>query len=552
MRRALLCACSEYRDPAFTPLKYPLNDIEEIRHLLEEQDLCGFEDVEVLANPGRGEAHEAVEHLTADSGQDDLVLFYFSGHGKLAQDGSVSLVLSDTKENRLHSTGLIGDQLRALFNASRARQRVIILDCCYSGAVGEEGFKRASGDAVEAMAQQIKGTFILTASSKFQPAMECNEAKGSAFTSCLIEGVRSGSAAEKDTGCVTLSKLGEFLAREVPLRSNQQPKFWDFGGVGGTVIARVPSRFDAAWTEQTLKQLRQMMAREQIDDALFVEVQRVLRSPAGSKSQNQLGLVDDLAQRRLKPIPFLRKWQAFEQAEVDETEEEKLEREKLELEKLGWEELERDRLERDKLEREKLEWEKLQQEKIEREKLERERHERASPPPIEKPAPPIVEETSFVSQPAVDHPLDRKRYQVPPTEPEIENEDLKETVDKSGPPPPSLQARVLEFILIAASLVFGPGLLTINGFALDDDPTFVIIGAFLLILVWIRLWVRIRSGIGKLLLAGAILFFSYVGANLATNDIYLFFQFLGALLLAFTVFLAAAVLHLRNSQGPGI
>src|SRR6187549_2980517 len=116
MRRALLCACSDYRDPAFTPLKYPLNDIEEIRHLLAEPELCGFEDIELLANPGRGEAHEAVEHLTADSSQDDLILFYFSGHGKLAQDGSVSLVLSDTKENRLHSTGLLDDQLRVLFN----------------------------------------------------------------------------------------------------------------------------------------------------------------------------------------------------------------------------------------------------------------------------------------------------------------------------------------------------------------------------------------------------------------------------------------------------
>jgi hypothetical protein len=311
MRRALLCACSDYRDPAFTPLKYPLNDIEEIRHLLAEPELCGFEDIELLANPGRGEAHEAVEHLTADSSQDDLILFYFSGHGKLAQDGSVSLVLSDTKENRLHSTGLLDDQLRVLFNASRARQRVIILDCCYSGAVGEESFKRASGDAVEAMAHQIKGTFILTASSKFQPAMECNETRGSAFTSCLVEGVRSGSAAEKDTGCVTLSKLGEYLAREVPLRSNQQPKFWDFGGVGGTVLARVPSGFDGKWTEQTLKRLRQMMSREQIDDALFVELQQVLRRAGGEESRERLALIDELVQRRIKPLPFLRKWNSL-------------------------------------------------------------------------------------------------------------------------------------------------------------------------------------------------------------------------------------------------
>lgn len=309
MRRALLCACSEYRDPAFTALKYPLNDVDQIRQLLEEPELCAFDEVEVLGNPGRGEAHEAVERLTADSAADDFILFYFSGHGKLAQDGSVALVLADTKEHRLLSTGLVDDQLRVLFNASRARQRVIILDCCYSGAVGEEGFKRASGDAVEALAQQVKGTFVLSASTKFQPAMECDEAKGSAFTACLVEGVRTGAAAEQGTGKITLSKLGEYLTREVPRRSNQQPKFWDFGGVGTALFARAPRLYDADWTEQTVKRLRQMMSRDQIDDQLFVDLQQVLRGSRTALPLKMLELIDDLAQRRLKPLTFLRKWQ---------------------------------------------------------------------------------------------------------------------------------------------------------------------------------------------------------------------------------------------------
>ena len=308
MRRALLCASSEYRDPAFAPLKYPLKDVDEIRGLLEEKDLCDFDEVRVLANPTRGEAHEAAEHLTADSAQDDLILFYFSGHGKLARDGSVSLVLNDTKEERLLSTGLLGDQLRLMFNTSRARQRVIILDCCYSGAVGDEGFKRASGDAVEAMAQQFNGTFILTASSKFQPAMECAETEGSVFTSCLVEGVRTGAAAERDTGSVTLSRLGEFLARDVPRRNNQQPKFWDFGGVGGTVLARTPWRFDAKWMERTRQSLLKILGEGQIDDTLYYEVGQLLEVHADRRNESRLQLVDNLVEGRLRPVPFLRKW----------------------------------------------------------------------------------------------------------------------------------------------------------------------------------------------------------------------------------------------------
>ena len=308
MRRAVLCASSEYRDPGFTPLKYPLKDMDEIRGLLEEKELCEFDDVRMLANPTRAEAHEAIENLTADSGQDDLILFYFSGHGKLARDGSVSLVLNDTKEDRLLSTGLLGDQLRLMFNTSRARQRVIILDCCYAGAVGDEGFKRASGDAVEAMAQQFNGTFVLTASTKFQPAMECKETEGSVFTSCLVEGVRTGAAAERDTGSVTLSRLGEFLAREVPRRSTQQPKFWDFGGVGGTVLARTPWRFDAEWMERTRQALVRMLGESVIDDALYYEAGKVLDAHRDRRNEPRLQLIDNLVEGRLRPLPFLRKW----------------------------------------------------------------------------------------------------------------------------------------------------------------------------------------------------------------------------------------------------
>ena len=497
MRRALLCACSEYRDPAFTPLKYPLNDIEEIRHLLEEPELCGFEDIETLANPGRGEAHEAVEHLTADSSRDDLILFYFSGHGKLAQDGSVSLVLSDTKENRLHSTGLLDDQLRVLFNASRARQRVIILDCCYSGAVGEEGFKRASDDAVETMAHQIKGTFILAASTKFQPAMECAETKGSAFTSCLVEGVRTGAAAEKDSGCVTLAKLGEYLAREVPLRSNQQPKFWDFGGVGGTVIARVPSRFDAAWTEQTLKRLRQMMAREQIDDTLFVELQRVLRGPAGEVAQDRLVLIDDLAQRRMKPVPFLRKWQAPSRPEETIAERPVVED--------------------------------LRPEPVAEPSVPRS-------PPVEGSGLPHVETGSNALSSIPDHQPDRQRDQEFQPEQEVGSGSFPASVDEPASRHASIAVTVLDIGLVAWSLYWVLELFT--AIPADLRQGIVHIGVLFLVLVWIRLWNRVPAGLGSSALIVAILLFSYVGASIAADDIDQFAPILGAVLLIFTVLLA--------------
>jgi hypothetical protein len=61
----------------------------------------------------------------------------------------------------------------------------------------------------------------------------------SVLTHALIDGVRSGAVARPGADAITLSEIGEYLMRVVPKRSPQQPRFWDFGGVGATPFARV-------------------------------------------------------------------------------------------------------------------------------------------------------------------------------------------------------------------------------------------------------------------------------------------------------------------------
>jgi outer membrane protein OmpA-like peptidoglycan-associated protein len=314
LRRALLLAVGTYRDPAFTALKFPLRDAERVRSLLADTELCGFDQVDVIENPTRSQAARAIEDLTSRSASEDFILLYFSGHGKLARDGSLAIVFADTEENYLNSSALVDGELRALFNAGRATRKVIILDCCHAGAVGEEGFKRAASDAFESMAQQAHGTFVLTASTKFQPAFECKDLAASVLTHTLIEGVRSGAMARPGADAITLSDLGEYLMREVPKRSSQQPKFWDFGGVGATPLARVVRRLDAGWEKSALAALRRMLADDVIDDELFDEARAAMRASPGSARTAALKLVDELVEGKLRPLAFKRRMDVVNRA----------------------------------------------------------------------------------------------------------------------------------------------------------------------------------------------------------------------------------------------
>lgn len=317
MKRALLLACGSYEDETFVPLRYPLSDVGSVEALLKDQWLCGFDEIEVLKDPRKAQAHRSIERLTSQSSRDDFILLYFSGHGKLSRNGSVSMVFNDTESEFLHSTGILDDDLRCMFNQSRAGQKMIVLDCCHSGAAGEEGFKRASEDAIEALAQQVEGTFILSASTKFQPAFEQAELEGSVLTRCLVEGVRTGAAAAKGSAVITLSQLGDYLVREVPRHSSQQPKFWDHGGVGAAPFARAQKRLDREWADETVKRLGGLLAEDVIDDETFDELRTVLRAELAGCDDPRLQMIDDLVERRTAPIVFVRRWSALEKFKVD-------------------------------------------------------------------------------------------------------------------------------------------------------------------------------------------------------------------------------------------
>lgn len=127
----------------------------------------------------RRQLKELVQELYRDDSE--IALFYFSGHGYIESGGGY-LVTSESKEG---DDGFSMDELLAIINASKARNKVIVLDCCFSGIAGNPNFSPDKSILSE-------GVTILTASAKDQYSLETGGS--GVFTNLLVDAL-NGSAA---------------------------------------------------------------------------------------------------------------------------------------------------------------------------------------------------------------------------------------------------------------------------------------------------------------------------------------------------------------------
>lgn len=113
---------------------------------------------------------------------DEVALFYFSGHGYLDENSSGYLVTSDCLNG---DDGFPMSELHSFADKSPAKNKIIILDCCHSGGTGN--VYQCNDSAV-----LNEGTTILTASAVDQYAIEENGS--GVFTKLLVDAM-NGSAA---------------------------------------------------------------------------------------------------------------------------------------------------------------------------------------------------------------------------------------------------------------------------------------------------------------------------------------------------------------------
>jgi hypothetical protein len=112
----------------------------------------------------------------------DVALFHFSGHGTINNlDGYLV-----TQDARKYSEGVAMSSVLKLANESKAREVVILLDCCFSGLLGN----LPAVDNTKVFLRE--GISILTAGRGNQVSVEAGG--GGVFTSLVVDALEGGAA----------------------------------------------------------------------------------------------------------------------------------------------------------------------------------------------------------------------------------------------------------------------------------------------------------------------------------------------------------------------
>ncbi len=159
---AILIGVSHYQDGTSYP-SYPAvaNSLRGMFDVLTDPALCGWPEdrVELIADPTN--SGQLITRIRRIAGQTTgVLLFYFVGHGVLAENSELCLAISDTDPDSPDTTGLEYSKIKSmLYGGTPAATTIAIVDSCYSGraiGLGATNAQLADKSAVE-------GTYTLTA-----------------------------------------------------------------------------------------------------------------------------------------------------------------------------------------------------------------------------------------------------------------------------------------------------------------------------------------------------------------------------------------------------
>jgi len=202
-----------------------------MREVLESPDIGRFDEVTFIANPDPLQMQQSIEELFSGRKKDDLLFLFFSGHGIKDSSGKLYLASSQTKKNArgeiIKSTAVSASFVHDILKDSRCKRKVVVLDCCFSGAFAQ-GLAAKDDGSVDIKSQLgSEGCAILTSSSSIQYSFEQQDEDLSVYTRYLVEGIQTGAADLGSDGFISVDELHEYAQRKVYEESpSMNPKIY--------------------------------------------------------------------------------------------------------------------------------------------------------------------------------------------------------------------------------------------------------------------------------------------------------------------------------------
>jgi hypothetical protein len=168
---------------------------------------------------------------------EDTLLVYFAGHGRTGPRNELYLGLTDTNPDELRVSALPFDLIREVLSDSPATNRVLILDCCFSGRAIQD----MSGPDEAILGQiGIEGTYTLTSAPANAVALAPIGADYTAFTGELITLLRTGIPDGPEL--LTFATVYRQLLYTMTILGLPLPRQRGTGTVDQLALARNPAR----------------------------------------------------------------------------------------------------------------------------------------------------------------------------------------------------------------------------------------------------------------------------------------------------------------------
>jgi hypothetical protein len=160
---------------------------------------------------------DAFDRLAARIRPNDTFLFYVASHGVRSQgDGRFLLIPQDVADvsswQSLGSAAIDETMLIGALSHIRARDALLFLDTCYSGAV--------TADALANVGHET-GRYLLAASSSLQEALDSYDSSNGVFVYAVREGLQ-GRAPHGSDDVISALALGEYVSARVGQLARQK------------------------------------------------------------------------------------------------------------------------------------------------------------------------------------------------------------------------------------------------------------------------------------------------------------------------------------------
>ena len=325
---ALVIGNSEFPESAgaLHSLTSAAGDVEAVSRVLSSPQHGGFSDVQPLLDLPHYVIMRKVNEVIRMAQRNDLILIYYSGHGSLDRHGNLYFATVDTEPDLLHATSVSAKSIQMLIGESHCRRIIVILDCCYSGVIG-------NAEVVTELQKQFSNNdmgvtdgyayfYLLGANAVHEAYSRADENNG-LLTKYMVQAMESGSADDNADGVITMPELYQYVKERVEQESDQTPKYVAGGATATLIISQTEKQVENVKLVQRIaKALHAATESEQIPMFVAKAATKILALPINEIRKNHggvYGLLRGFANGEIKATELVNQWYLLENTGLPDT-----------------------------------------------------------------------------------------------------------------------------------------------------------------------------------------------------------------------------------------